>query len=293
MTATNIITLILNIIIILITLYLLFLVIKSESFHAYACYNIILLSFILLVDNILRIISTKNASEIYQYIQAFLLVFLDKLVLTTITSQAFIIYLGVCKTDLYFNHEKLIYFSTFLVGFIICIVLASIYITFGLTNYEDTSIYYYCKDPDAKIIIDCIFNSVFLFFNTIFIGLLLIYISGKRREATLGIIEDLDYGHHHTKILCMFFINSITFIESYLIILNKFPFDDVDLIYLLTCLLIELYYTINKIIIKESMKICCRRVYYKMYPSSKKIGCITCEEELDNKSGRTDSFDGD
>ena len=292
MEITFIITIILNIIIILITLYLIFLFIKSKTFHIYPCYNIMALSFILFFDNILRLIPTKNAPEAFQYIQAFLLTFLDKLVLTTITSQAIIIYLGVCQTKLYFNNERSVYFLTLFTGIIISVIITSIYISFGKTNYEDSNIYYYCEGPTAKIIIDTVFNSVFLFLNTLSIVLLLIFMSC--RKETLGLIEDLDYGHHHTKISVMLFINTLTFIESYLIIYDKIPFDNVDLIYLLTCLIIDLYYTINKIIIKETMKIFCKSAYDKKYPTDGQTNSISEEaegEELHRK--RKDSFDED
>ena len=293
-----IITIILNIIIILITLYLIFLFIKSKTFHIYPCYNIMALSFILFFDNILRLIPTEKAPRGFQYIQAFLLTCLDKLVITTITSQAIIIYLGVCQTKLYFNNERLVYFLTLFSGIIISIIITSIYISFGITNYPDEktgepgSIYYYCTGPSTKITIDTVFNSVFLFLNTLVIGLLLMFLSSKKE--TLGIIEDLDYGHHHTKIIIMFFVNSLTIVESYLIIYDKLPYEYVDLIYLSTCLIIDLYYTINKIIIKETMKIFCKNVYDRKYPADGQTNSISEEgegEELHKK--RKDSFDED
>ena len=293
MEGTMIVTIILNIIIIFISLYLIFLYIKSKTFHIFPCYNLMIFSFTILFDNIIRLIPTSKAAAGFQYIQAFLLTFLDKLVLTTITSQAIITYLGVCQTKLYFNHEKKIYFITLITTNIIGIVLASIYISFGITNYADEngengSIYYYCEGPQTKITIDTIFNSVFLAINTICIGLLFIYLSKKNREVDEGEIEDLDYGHHRTKIILMFIVNSFTFIESYLIIYDKFPLSNVDLIYLLTCLIIDLLYTINKMIIKETMKIFCKAAYAKRYPTKSKTSSITDEDD-DNK--RKDSFD--
>ena len=295
MEVTLIITIILNIIIILITFYLIFLFIKSKTFHIYPCYNIMILSFILFFDNILRLIPTKNTVGALQYIQAFLLTFLDKLVLTTITSQAIIIYLGVCQTKLYFNNERKVYFITVIAGITISIIITSIYISFGITNYEDEngengSIYYYCEGPTKKQIIDSVFNSVFLVLNTICIGLLLLFLSSKKTKETLGIIEDLDYGHHRTKILMMFFVNTITFIESYLIIFDKLPIN-VDLTYLLTCLIIDLYYTINKIIIKETMKIFCKSAYEKKYPSEGQTNSISEEGEEELHRKRKNSFD--
>jgi len=102
--------LILNILIIIIGLYLSFLLIKSKSFHTYPCYNMIIFSLILFLDNILRILpftdSKRGKHNTLEYIQAYLLVFFDKLILATLTMHAFIFYLGVIKTEFYYCHEK-------------------------------------------------------------------------------------------------------------------------------------------------------------------------------------------
>ncbi len=63
----------------------------------------------------------------------------------------------------------------------------------------------------------------------------------------------------------MFIVNSVTFIESYLIIYGEIPIENIDFIYLTTCLIIDLYYTINKIIIKETLNIFCKEYYNKKY----------------------------
>ena len=63
----------------------------------------------------------------------------------------------------------------------------------------------------------------------------------------------------------MFFFNSALFIESYLIIYNKIKIENIDIIYLTTCLFVDLYYTINKIIIKETLRIFCVNIYTKKY----------------------------
>ena len=282
--AVLILTYILNIIIIIITVYLIILYIKSNSFKIYPCYNILILSFVMLFDNILRIIFVGDIDAL-KYIQAITLTSLDKFLLTTLTAQIFIIYMGVCNTKLYFSREKCIFFSTLLVGLFISIVLGVVYVNIeGLIMY---GIYNYTHDSIPKRISDTIFNAVFLLINTICCVLLLIYISNKRKEASLGIIEDLDYGHHHTKVICMFIFNSLLFIESYLIIYDKFPTDEVDLIYLITCIVILLYYTLNKIIMKETCRIFCKSYYDKNYPTVKKNDSIIGEEcENDDEDGK-------
>ena len=285
----------LNIIIIFITLYLIFLLVRSKSFKIYPCYNITVISFIVLIDNILRL------HKLEKYSQAFLLTFLDKALLATITSQAIITYLGVCWTNIYFEgtNEKKIFIGTSSIGLSISAILSFIYITFpGISEYDN---YYYCKD-DKKIkrIGDSIFNGIFLLVNLFCCLVLLIFLTKKKNEASLGIIEDLDYKHHHMKIVLMLIFNSTIFIESYLIVFDKFPisYDYIDLVYLITCLAILLYYTINKIIIKETMRIFCRKLYDKKYPSLKKNDNLTDEDDDDDDAEkgtakRNESFSDD
>lgn len=279
---------ILNSFIILITCYLIFLYLKSQEFDQYQCYNIIILSTIIFFDNVLRLIPMDEV--MIRHIQAFILTLFDKLILTTITCQALILYYGVCHTKLYYKREKYIFFISFFLGLIISMVLTIIYIIIadaqfgkgGITNYDNASRYYYVNGTDFKSIADSIFNGVFLLFNLFFCIVLLIYITKKRKQASLGIIEDLDYGHHNLKIVLMLLINSFMFIESYLIIYDQMPNTLIDLIYLISCLLVDLYYAINKIIIKETLKIFCKKYYDKKYPSIKKNETIDIGSDTDD-----------
>ena len=283
--AVNIVTYIINALIILITFYLVFLYIKSKEFHQKKCFNILLLSIILFLDNILRIIQMNV--YILRHIQAFLLTFFDKLILTTITSQALMMYFGVCQTKLYYKNELAMFLVPLILGLLISAGLTILYIAIahkevgngGITNFDGTSNYFYVIGTDLKLLCDSIFNGVLLFVNVFCSGVLLIYLSQKKKKAELGIIEDLDYGHHHLKIVLMFIINSVMFIESYLIIYNKMPDDFIDLIYIITCLLLDLYYAINKIIIKETMRIFCIKLYNKKYPEVKDGDIIGVESD--------------
>ena len=260
---------VLNGLIILITFYLLLLYIKSSTLKIYPCYNIIILSFIIFFDNIFRIIPVYHV-EALQYVQAYILTLCDKLILTTITSQFIIIYLGVCQTNFYFSNERKIYFSTLFIGIIISICISLVYILYSIGNLANYVDYYYCKDTQVKRITDIIFNFILLLINFSLAILVLGYIATKKRDASLGIIENLDYGHHFLKILFMFLLNSLLFVESYLIIFDKFPLNNVDLIYHITCLVILLYNAINKVIIRETIKLFCKKYYNKKYPNNKK-----------------------
>ena len=69
------------------------------------------------------------------------------------------------------------------------------------------------------------------------------------------------------------------FIESFLIIYDKMPSDYIDLIYVISCLLLDLYYAINKIIIKETMRIFCIKLYNKKYPDIKDADTVGVEND--------------
>ena len=287
--AIDIVTYIFTVFTVLISFYLLFLYLISKEFHKIQCYNIIIISIIVFVDNTLRIIPMDI--YILRHIQAFLLTFLDNLLLTTITCQALTLYFGVCHTKLYYKREKIIFIISSLIGLLTSIILTTLFMIIGnsekgeggITNYDNSSIYFYVIGTDFKALADSIFNGVFLFFNLFFSIVLLIFITRKRKQASLGIIEDLDYGHHNLRIILMFIVNSFMFVESYLIIYDKMPSDIIDLIYLISCLLVDLYYTINKIIIKETLKIFCKKYYDKKYPEIKKDETIDMGDSDDDE----------
>ena len=191
-----ILVILINIIVILISFYLLFLYIKSKAFNEYSCYNVMILSFAIFLDNILRLIPTRNWPYAFQFIQAFLLVYLDKLLLSTIVSQAFIYYLGLIKTEFYFKYEIIIFFLTLIITNSIDLIISIYYIiVFEITTNEvkdkndnitkEGNVYFYCKSTDVKIIIDTIFDSVLLIFNTFCIVRSLIYFHHKKKELIL------------------------------------------------------------------------------------------------------------
>ena len=153
---------ILNILIILISLYLSILYIKSKRLHILACANFIIISFIVFLDNILRIIPLPEDQKRFQFTQALLLVFLDKILLSTIVFQAFITYFGVVKTKFYFRHEKIIFFSGTIFNIITSIAIAFIFLAIS-EKLEQYGIYYYCEGTYAKKIIDVVYNSIYLY----------------------------------------------------------------------------------------------------------------------------------
>ena len=287
----NIPAIILNVVFILVAIYIFILYIKDKNFHTVPCYNMMIISLLLFFDNILRIIPVGNIVT-FQYIQAFILVFFDKVLLNILTIQAIIYYLGVIKTQIYYANEKVIYITSFVINLIIGIILASIYIIAnGKTKY---GIYWYCGDSitNLKKIIDSTFIGILIAINFFCILILLIYISGKKRKASRGEIEDLGYCHHFTRVLLMFFVNMLTFIEQYFIIYDVFDYNvvNVDLVYLSTCLIIDLFYTLNKTIYDETCVIFCHKNIKK--PKQLLMEDTTSsKEDDDDEKMRAESWD--
>ena len=79
-----------------------------------------------------------------------------------------------------------------------------------------------------------------------------------------------------------------------MIIYDKFPSNQVDLIYLITCLFNLAFYTINKMIIEETKKIICKKNYEKNNPTINKnsnlIGDDDEDEDHNDNIKKNDSF---
>ena len=254
-------TISMNCIIIIITIYLLFLYIKSKEFHSYSCGNVLILSFIILIDNIFRLIpiSRKEKYKTFHYLQAFILASLDKFILLILTVQMFIIYMGIMKTDFYYQHKKAIFYFPFIICLSLSFIIGGLYLLFGLEKY---GIYYYVQGNNIKEICDTIFISLFLILNTFFSGIIILNIALRKEDIEKGMINENDYEHNLSRMILMFLANSIMYIEQFLIVYDKLPVPDeyIDLVYIITCLITNLIYAINSVVIKETKKIFCKRL---------------------------------
>lgn len=256
---------ILNIIIIIISLYLIFLFFKSKTFHKYPCYNMIIFSFIILLDNIFRVIPI-NYSENYcakaEEIIAYFIVLFDKLILATLSMQSFIYYLGALKINFYSKYEAMIFYTTFICSLVVSGSLSGIYISYGYKSY---GLYCYSDDNSTKKVLDTVFNSVYLIINLYCSIVTLRYISRKKNEVESGLIDDLNYNHHFNRLLIILILNIVTFTESFLIIYDVLGGYFLDLFYLITCLIVDLFYCINEEVYKETLKIFCKKKYNQKY----------------------------
>ena len=65
--------------------------------------------------------------------------------------------------------------------------------------------------------------------------------------------------HELIRMILMTIANTIMYIESFLIVWDKLPVPDeyIDLVYIITCLIINFIYAINSLVIQETKKIFC------------------------------------
>ena len=130
---------------ILITFYLTFLYIKSKYFHTYSCYNIIIMSIVIFLSTLLNIfVSDDYGTEGSECVIGIVKDFLNKVILTILTMQVITLYIGIMKTQVYYENEKKI----FIWGTIISAAVSlGISITFNLLKLDKDGNYY--EDLDS------------------------------------------------------------------------------------------------------------------------------------------------
>ena len=280
---------ILNFFMLIISIFLFYLIIKSKAFNNYQCYNAIIFSLVILLDCIVRMISFSGS--LWEYLQAFLLTFFDKVILATITTHIILFYLGVIHTKKFYDNDKIAFYISFVINFVVCLVLTILYIKLEGIYQPNGNGYFYCRSTKFKEILDPIFNSVYLIPNLYCSFILITFLLGKIKEVKSGITEDYDYNRNFKRTLIMTLLNIICFLESYLIIFDVLGGPKTDIIYLSTLLLICLCNCLNKTVIKETMKIFCKNKYKQKYGNEEKGNQIDEEEdENDEKLIQTNTY---
>ena len=134
----------------LITLYLTILYIKSEAFHTYSCYNIILMSIVILLDSLLQLVpkgfGNDGEYEGWEYVKDLVTIFFDKMILSVLAMQVIVLYMGIIHSKYYFEHEKVIFIVGTIVSAIISGILAAIYSSIRWVEID--GIYIYDEDEE-------------------------------------------------------------------------------------------------------------------------------------------------
>ena len=260
----SIITLILCIFMGIICFFLFFLYCKSECYKDYACYKIMIISLIIFLDNMIRF---PFKITFIQYIQAFLMTFFDKILLMTLSMQSLLTFFGNVKKKFYYNHEKVIFFLLLLFNISSSLIISIVLISYGKKDYE---MYSYCTDENnsPKKIIEIILNIFFLLINFV---CLLLSIRQIIKNKNLDNMEDINYDYSIKKLLFFLAANTLIIVESFLFV---FDILAIDLVYKITCFIIDLFYAINKKTINAIKSLCCR---------SSENNCSTTFSDDDNE----------
>ena len=284
-----IVQIIISALIAIITIYLIALFIKSETFKSYSCFNIMLMSIILFFDCFILALTVsigKKANQEGKFILLLFKTFFDKMILSVLSLQVIIVYAGIIHTDYYYSHEK----SFVKIGNAICAIisgaLAAIYTSIRwVKDDKGNSIFDYDLDDDnngeikmrslATKIIETIFCGINLIVIVFFLVVVILHISRKRREAKAGLIQDLGYGNQILRFSLIFSVNIIALIFEGLVInfskeigISAYN-EHCGIVFLVICFLIQLCFMINKTVYKETLKIFCKKKYQESEEESK------------------------
>ena len=272
--------------IIVILLYLDLIYIFSKSFRSYPCYLNIILSSVIAIDNILRLIGIGEEGTAKCYFQAFTLAVFDKLIFTSLTINAFLTYIGVTNYELYTKKMKILFIGSNIFGLFIGLIFGIIFITIDSPNsydnvcYVKASVY---KETSDTIITFCLFL-IYLYCNI----KLLIYLVRIIKELFVTGKKTKDFSRHFFRIFFSLIITSLSFFVVILIINDSLFLDNnlIDLFYIIICLIVDLFYTFNKTVIKETIKLlCCKNKIESIKEDNSR--------ELDNEADNRESLNED
>lgn len=260
----HVITLVVNGIAILIGILITIFYGRCKALHTFPCYNKLTINLIILMNNFIRILPLIYIEEgEWQFLkdaQAYLIIFTDKLFLIILTNQIIIQYLGIMHTNYYFLHEKQIFLYGTLISTVISLVIAGVFIADGALSRDDKLYFYGNNDIAYKKIIDTIYDGILVFINILCLIVIIINSSIYTKKAKISGMENTYYEHNFTQALIKFFVNTITYVISFLIIYRIFTgFGLTDCIYLLNCVIVDIIYCFNRTIIKELCKFCCNK----------------------------------
>ena len=265
---------ILSLIIVIITIFLIFIYAKTTELHSYPCYFNILLSTVISIDNILRLIPVyeddkKEENPNHKFLckfQGFSLALLDKFMLSTITIFSIISYMGLVFYSTYIKTEKCLFIFSTITGFLISLILAIIFMLNGVDNNDDVCYVKSKRDNESekelkvdKELIDLISTSILFTINLYCIIHTLFYIYKEIKERSYNGKDNRikNYYSHFWKFVIILIVIIITFTTVILIIIDKFLESNIlkSLCYVVCSLFIVIIFTINSRILKEGKNI--------------------------------------
>lgn len=263
---------IISIIITIFTVLLIIIYSLNKSFKSIPFYFNIFFCIIISLDDILRFVpsgvdgSQKNDGETtWCKIQAISLSILDKYILLLITIYSLINYISQFNVEFYQNHMKAIFISLIIAGILISIIISIIFFLEGI-SYKSL-ICYVDTYNNVKKIVDSIYTVILFLINAFCLIRVITHMIKliKEYRDNGNSQKENSCKSHLTRLIIDLIINLIIFGYILLLINKWIPSGGYkDFVYVLLCLVAELFYTINKQLIKAFINI------------------ITCKKEEEN-----------
>ena len=243
------------------------------NIRSYPCYLNIILSLVIAINNITRLITTKNKDSFACQLQAFILACFDKLIATTITSNSFMTYIGLCKNDFYIKHIKLLFIISNSIGLFISIIFALIFTIRGIDYWKVC----YILGGSKKEVPDTILTSILFTIHLYCTLKTILFLAKNIKELSIEKEYNKTFSFHYYRMLVSLILCSSFYIITLLIINDSlfFGYDYIDITFITTCLIIDLFFTLNLTVIKQTLK------------------CFKKENEEENDSFEDDSQDND
>ena len=284
------------------TIFIIIIYLKSHSLKSYPCYFNIYFCLIITFDNVIRLFKVTKREDVNDpspscQIQAFVLSFFDKLFLISITGYSIINYIIMKNPKLYGEHTAKIYIILVIVGIILSLILTSLFFSEGLSNstLESEDICYVKTSDPLKLGLDSVYTSLLLIIDLYCIIRVIITINNLIEENKIKNNEQniKKLKCHFYRFIFDLFLNIITFGFVLLIVLKLL--DGVkgsikDFIYILLCLMCELFFTMNGELLKEVIRtITCNKFEKKDKENEKLIPQGQEEEGNDDNENENDN----
>lgn len=239
------------------TIFLFIIYLISKKLRSYPCYFNIYFCIIIALDNIIRFIpadkneTVENASILCK-LQAIFLSLFDKLFIISITSYSIINYIIMIHTKVYSEHTGKIYIILVVVSFCLSLGLTLLFFSKGISNSNLEDAVCYVKTGDnLKRITDSIYTCILLLIDIFCITRILIKIRQYIMDCELknNMEKKGNLKRHFWRFLIDLLINFITFGFVFALINKWAQFKDKhvkDIIYIIICLINELFFTINE-----------------------------------------------
>lgn len=235
-------------VIIIFTILLCIIYIRNKKFHDYPCYFNIFVSVVISFDNIFRLIPIEaNNQNIGCKIQSYALIFLDKLVLFSITVYTLIQYMGVVKFKVYKKNEKKIFYISLSISIVTSLILAFIFwydhvvrTNHGHFCYVNTGSKNVFKEYSDSIVSFCLY-----LINLYCVIQILSFIQNLLNQKDER--KKCQFNLHYWRFFVYLYLNSFTFMVA-LLLINDSLFvqnESKHLTYIIVTFFVHLFYTVN------------------------------------------------